>query len=119
MTSMPHWSHACWNWLHGTEHIKPDVILSLSNILPCMICRIHMKTYISQNPISEPTEKWIHTFHNSVNIRTNKPVVPFEYIDRSKIDQIDSLVRFLFVCGFILDNDIDRDNFIHFFHKIM
>ena len=117
LTSMPHWSHACWNWLHGTQNIRPDVISSLSNILPCMICRIHMKVYISKNPISEPTDKWLHTFHNSVNIQTEKPTFPFEDIDCSKIDNIGSLVRFLFACSFVLDTDKDRDNFIVFFEK--
>lgn len=70
-----------WHLLH--EIVKTDdkeyepafmnLIKILSVLYPCEECREHIADYISNRRI-EMSERWLCEFHNSVNVRLNKPV---------------------------------------------
>ena len=104
-TSMPHWAHACWGWLHNTTELSVETIESLADILPCMICKVHMKMYIRKNRITEPVSLWLHAFHNDVNVRLGKPEFPLPEHQQSAVSSRESLIRFLFAVGFVSDDD--------------
>ena len=104
-TSMPHWAHACWGWLH-TANMTAETVTLVAEILPCIICKIHMKRYIQQHAITEPVSSWLHSFHNDVNERLGKPLVTEHHPD---VDSRDALMRFLFAAGFVLDDHCAKE----------
>jgi hypothetical protein len=96
------WGPIVWKYLHClTEKISingnpiitadqikyTEVLLStLHTILPCTECQAHASLYISQNPVPSLKDlkgeqlrsvirTWIFTFHNSVRIRKNQPIL--------------------------------------------
>jgi cytidine deaminase len=48
---------------------------NLSEIYPCEVCRDHINEYLENTPV-EMTHEWLCTFHNAVNERLNKNIVP-------------------------------------------
>ena len=72
-----------WRLLHAmVEHVEAtpaneqrfqSLIRSLEHLYPCEECREHISEYISNRRV-EMTEKFMCDFHNSVNIRLNKPI---------------------------------------------
>lgn len=75
--TMDRWAYYTWYWLHGIVRVAPherlvELITMLPAFLPCIVCGLHMRTYIDINtPVA--TEQWVMDFHNSVNKRLNKP----------------------------------------------
>mgnify|MGYP003768525039 CR=1 FL=1 len=73
--------HSTWHLLHEiVKHADPEyspafmnLIKILSVLYPCAECRDHISNYISNRRI-EMNEKWLCEFHDSVNIRLNKPI---------------------------------------------
>lgn len=61
-----------------------DFVQALSKVLPCPQCRSHMMDYIKNNPIDVSSQlafsKWGVDFHNAVNQRIGKPVIPYENV---------------------------------------
>lgn len=70
-----------WHLLHEiVKHADPEfepawmnMIKILSVLYPCEDCKVHISNYISNRRI-EMNEKWLCEFHDSVNIRLNKPI---------------------------------------------
>jgi len=61
---------------HGDMEYEPafmNLIKILGVLYPCEGCKLHISEYIDNRRI-EMTEKWLCEFHNSVNIRLNKPI---------------------------------------------
>lgn len=56
-------------------------ILNFIENLPCAECRGHSKEYISENPpdlsSSQSLQVWAWRFHNAVNERLGKALLPF------------------------------------------
>lgn len=74
MISLTTWSHPAWTWLHG-GNMTPQVLAVLPEILPCTLCGTHMTAYLQEHPVpSSGLVAYIHTFHNAINVRNNKPV---------------------------------------------
>jgi len=73
--------HSTWHLLHEiVRHADPEyepafmnLIKTLSVLYPCEECREHISEYISNRRV-EMTEKFMCDFHNSVNVRLNKPI---------------------------------------------
>ncbi len=98
MTNKTEWGPVVWRLLHAIADIssRKDIYLLWSavlrhtaHVLPCDACRIHMKEYLQTHSFVPKTwitqtgkqnrdqiRVWIHTFHNSVNARLGKPVLP-------------------------------------------
>ncbi len=83
---------AYWNWLHNLaisynnnslENARTTFrrIWNFANNLPCNICKNHAKEYILNTPpdlrSNEALQRWVWTFHNTVNIRLNKRVMSY------------------------------------------
>jgi hypothetical protein len=100
LTSMPHWAHACWSWLHSCEHIDVSTIMLLARVLPCPVCRKHMNSYIESNEITNPVNEWLFRFHNDVNVRCRKPVIEIADVQEA-VEYDDAFVRFVFAASFI------------------
>lgn len=54
-------------------------IRELSNMMTCHICKNHMNEYFKLNPpeLSKDLFSWSWDFHNSVNLRLNKPILDY------------------------------------------
>lgn len=76
-----------------------QVLRNTAATLPCELCRSHMNTYLATHPfvpknwihlpvtvIRENIRRWISDFHNSVNQRLGKPVVPLAQLDGDGMD---------------------------------
>ena len=97
------WGPVFWALLHGLAEragsapmpgLKPDEIRAWASILeilhkalPCDLCRGHLKTYITNNPVAVPDDhsalnlyvrQWLHLLHDDINIRLGKPLFLFE-----------------------------------------
>jgi hypothetical protein len=94
------WGPLLWAFLHGTAerqiiHYKVELIwrraiAGLSFVIPCIECRGHYTTYLAANPCTPPRDPaackqymrtWLHTFHNAVNVRLEKPTFPMESLE--------------------------------------
>lgn len=54
---------------------------SYPEMIPCDMCKIHMNEYIINNGIPDRNYlKWTVEFHNNVNKRLNKAIVPFDQV---------------------------------------
>jgi hypothetical protein len=96
------WGPLVWGFFHVLAELsdRKDIYLLWSsmlrvtaNILPCDLCRHHMKEYLTihafvpKNWIQQTGQQnasqiqhWLHTFHNSVNERLKKPAYVFSEI---------------------------------------
>lgn len=89
----------CWFSIHtaafnagnqGAKVAFVTLMKDLADKLPCIECRGHCKGYISKNPIESywnTTDSkgrqiglflWTVNFHNAVNARLRKKVIPFD-----------------------------------------
>lgn len=62
---------------------RQHFISFLNNVirkLPCKVCRKHSNLYINEHPLKDDEEvfMWTWKFHNNVNERLGKRVVPYE-----------------------------------------
>lgn len=89
------WGPNCWQFLNAIAYAYPAnptptqkqemqrFLGALAFILPCPMCREHLKRYISDTLTPDvfagqlSLMKWINDVHNDVNRRTNKPQVSF------------------------------------------
>ena len=94
------WGPSLWQILHGLaekggKSLNPSfrdeekrqwilLIELLPKIIPCPMCREHAQEWILKHPIKPIKDvgqdelydwlrDWVYTFHESVNLRTNKP----------------------------------------------
>lgn len=99
MTDPNYWGPALWTTLHTmsfnypeqpTEEEKAqyrDFFHALKYVLPCGECRRHYANGIEKTYPLEPALKnrdtlsrWLVDFHNVVNKRLNKPIVPYDSV---------------------------------------
>jgi hypothetical protein len=102
--ALSRWSQACWMWLHGLESIPGELIEVLPFVLPCSLCSVHMKQFIREHPVSEPTCVWIVDLHNDINRRSAKRHVTHlesQSIHRTNDTRM-SFVQFLFAVSFTI-----------------
>lgn len=93
------WGPLVWNLFHTLAEISDrkdiyllwnNVLHVTANVLPCDLCRQHMKDYIIHHTFipknwiqqtgqqnSVQIQEWLHSFHNSVNRRLQKPQLTF------------------------------------------
>jgi len=72
-----------WTLLHdivdNVDYKRNDAFVSLmgslGEIYPCEDCRAHIVEYLQSNPV-DMTHEWLCEFHNSVNRRLDKKVIP-------------------------------------------
>jgi hypothetical protein len=79
------WGPVLWKVLHTLAEFNTDselwnnLITRLTIDIPCVICRTHFTTYVQTQPITSfdtvSLVNWFFNLHNSVNQRTDKPVV--------------------------------------------
>src|SRR5277367_846812 len=88
------WGHRGWDWMHGLaikypqDPSRADGIVAFRKIwnfvqgLPCQECRNHAIAFvIAQPPDLANTyalQRWVWMFHNSVNFRLKKRMIPYE-----------------------------------------
>jgi hypothetical protein len=60
--------------------------------LPCAECRDHATRFVLQNPPNLAStyalQAWVWKFHNAVNLRLGKPLIPYEEYQRLYADEI-------------------------------
>lgn len=87
------WGPPAWGWLHREAIAYPqaptfaDGQLAFRRIwafvaqLPCARCRSHAIQYILARPpdlaSSKKLQEWMWRFHNAVNARLGKPLMPY------------------------------------------
>jgi len=72
-----------WYLLHEIpKHADPEyepafdlMLRTLAVLYPCPECRAHIQEYLDSHRV-QMTEKWMCEFHNDVNKRLNKTLVP-------------------------------------------
>ena len=116
------WGPKIWFILHRLSYFSnrtdvagawKNLLVTLSNIMPCPLCRNHMKQYLALNPVDKklPTNYtgiqfkehiviWLYNFHNHVNQSRNKPAYDhtllFEaYGTRVHVDAVNDAKRVL------------------------
>ena len=90
------WGNSVWYFIHYTALNQPnlltrDIALSYKNmmnsltvLLPCEMCRGHLKQHLQDFPIdnylrtNESLFEWTFQLHNKVNISLNKPVMNYK-----------------------------------------
>ena len=112
------WGPHAWEFLHSVTFDYPEeptdkdkkeyaeFFHSIKNVLPCVWCRKHYKEGIEEIMPIEPhlvsrdeLTRWLVDFHNSVNKRLNKPLMPYKAVyekyeslraSRCKVEVIDN-----------------------------
>lgn len=93
------WGPGAWAFLHSItfnypeypsstdQHIMQQFFHSLKNVLPCEQCQKHFTRAIEQTMPIEPhlgsrddLTRWLVQFHNTVNKRLGKPIMPYETV---------------------------------------
>jgi hypothetical protein len=85
------WCYQIWGGLHSIADSFPlnpsfekkeyarNLFYSISQLLPCEKCQIHMTLYLQKNPLnlnSGPEfSKWMYDFHNDVRFRTGEKIL--------------------------------------------
>ena len=63
-----------------------DFVESLSKVLPCPHCSLHMMDYIKKHPVDVSSQsafsRWGVDFHNAVNKRLDKPIMPYDQVKK-------------------------------------
>lgn len=90
------WGNRVWKFLHYHTLYQPSTLnvqrqyyikmlmTSLSFLLPCVICRNHLKVHLHEFPISGYLStnlslfRWTFILHNTVNKSIGKPVLKYE-----------------------------------------
>jgi len=87
------WGRCIWYLVHSISKYLPEYpgkqlletfkkfVYCLTVIMPCEICRVHMKEHIKKFPIDkyminrDLVFTWTVILHNTVNVSLNKPVI--------------------------------------------
>lgn len=94
------WGNHIWYFMHClAEKIKSeyfleeknniiDIIKKISNNLPCPECSDHANTLLKKYNFKNINDKnqlkkFLYEFHNSINIKLNKPVFNYELLDET------------------------------------
>ena len=114
------WGPHAWFFLHSVTFSYPDnpsekdkrdlynFFQSVSNILPCTICKNHFRENLEKYPIEnflynrEALVNWLIDIHNIVNRKLGKPMVDNKEI----IDRYNNLYKKKYIC---LIGDKNRD----------
>jgi len=90
------WGSHAWDFMLAVAMLYPDnpdeetannyknFYYSLANVLPCMVCRDHLRQNINELPIenylgnSKLLSKWVIQLHNIVNRINKKKIVGYE-----------------------------------------
>ena len=117
--ALERWAPACWAWLHQGG-ISPRVIQLLSQLLPCVNCRIHLQQYLTVFPVTVPTDVWLWMLHNDVNRRTGARLLskPEAEARHCHVDRRLVLTEFLFAVALTLDAD-RRPDFVLFCSSVL
>ena len=95
------WGPKIWALLHRLSFYSnrqdvpgawKNVLRTLNDVLPCALCRRHMREYMAANPLVYPSGAtspiirdtiimWLYNFHNHVNLDTGRPVFPFDMME--------------------------------------
>jgi hypothetical protein len=80
------WGPTMWTLLHrlaeysdsvGDAYTVPAVLVALTVLLPCPVCRDHLAEMLQQQPAPQHNmAKYVSDLHNIVNRRLGKPVWP-------------------------------------------
>lgn len=109
MVDKTEWGPIVWKLLHTMADISKrkdiyllwvSVLRSTAYVLPCELCRDHMKSYIQthtflpKNWMKQTGDQncnqiraWLHAFHNSVNERLTKPVLSLNEIPEKSFSE--------------------------------
>jgi hypothetical protein len=99
MTSL--WGPRVWSLLHRLSFYSnrqdvggawKNVLRTLNDVIPCALCRNHMKEYMNKNPLLIPSlipgtqvreiiVVWLYNFHNHVNVSLGRDPFPFEMLE--------------------------------------
>tara|TARA_B100000401_G_C52813910_1_gene725613 strand:- start:3759 stop:4208 length:450 start_codon:yes stop_codon:yes gene_type:complete len=94
-----YWGKFTWALFHtcaakiNVEQEIPNLITMIELVcanLPCPDCRLHAKTYLQKNPIRKIVNnkdsliKYLHEFHNVVNLRTRKRTYNINILEQYK-----------------------------------
>jgi hypothetical protein len=73
------WAPSLWKYIHkiALKNNNPsDEIITLfellGDVIPCEVCKLHYKTYLSENKIESDLFLWTIQLHNSVNEKLGK-----------------------------------------------
>jgi hypothetical protein len=93
------WGPAWWrllNYIAFGARLNVDsfrcIVLSLSMLMPCPVCREHMGAYLSATPTPEHAElcaEWLVRFHNSVNERRALPLMTTADVRKETLGYLD------------------------------
>lgn len=90
------WGNSVWYFIHYTALNQPSpltphiafyykqMMLSLTYLLPCEMCRGHLKQHLQDFPIDnylrsgETLFEWTFQLHNKVNMSLNKPIMNYK-----------------------------------------
>ena len=95
------WGPKIWSLLHRLSFFsnRQDVpgawkslLRNLNEVLPCALCRRHMRQYILKVPLEFPSGAtspvirdtivhWLYNFHNAVNLDNGRPSFPFDLME--------------------------------------
>lgn len=97
------WGRGTWVLLHcmtmrypvrPEPHHRQEMLSflhAMAAVLPCRACRFHMRHYMRTNPPFLDSRcsfvRWMIAFHNHVNDRLGKPIVPYEEA-RTAVDRM-------------------------------
>lgn len=119
MSSRENWGPKVWYILHRLSFFSDrrdlsgawkTVLRVLSETMPCELCRNHMKSYISANPLKggdlggleyrDMIVGWLHKFHNHVNMTRGVAAYEFDqlkmvYGQRTHADAISDVKQML------------------------
>ena len=110
------WGPIIWNILHGlaeraqqailpADELRewPRLIRATSEMIPCDVCRDHMRHYMKEHPLTEipysllkiKVKSWFFDLHNEINIGNNRPVFLYDDLTAKygKMDLQDLLWR--------------------------
>ena len=90
------WGPCAWKFLHAVSFASPKspspveqqmyrtFFNDIANILPCALCKKHYQEFLHEHPVEtqsrESLTRWLVEAHNSVNVRTGKPIMPYEAV---------------------------------------
>jgi len=100
MPTLEQWGPSTWVFFHTmAAKMHPEsfpiigkslmlIIIQIASNLPCPECTMHAKSFFTKmNPHTIQTKQhlinMLHTFHNSVNQRTNKKFFHHKYLDQT------------------------------------
>ena len=92
------WTEPTWKVLHIYSLVNTNreafnqLLHALAQSMPCPQCRLHLKQYLEDYPLSESQSlfKYSVDLHNDVNKRLNKPVMTLPEAKKKWLDAIKS-----------------------------